>query len=753
MAFIILKQIIIMFLYMLGGYGFFRWGKLTREGSRDIAALLINLVLPVVIIKSFCVERTTERLAALGSSALAAVLALGVSILLARLLYKKAPIENFASAFSNAGFIGIPLVSSVLGAGAVFYLVPFVALLNLLQWTYGVAIMTGDFGKLKPKAILMNAFMLSTLLGLALFLTGLGAKLPDVVSGAMNGIAALNSPLAMIVLGVYLAQADLLKMMKNRRLYVCSAVRLLLIPTVTVLVLALLPLSPEIRQTVLIAAAAPVGANVAIYAQLHGQNYTYACETVVMSTLLSIATIPLLFSLAQFICKDQRDCPMLAIIGLCIIAVMLALIMTKKLQTLLALILVPVVGCLIAGFSGWIPMAEGTAFSVSTMGNYITSGMKSIAPTGVMFIFAILFFGLMSDSGAFDPIISGILKIVGMNPVRITIGTLILASLVHLDGSGAATFLIVIPAMLPLYKRVGMRATTLATMTALGAGIMNMLPWGGPTIRAISALNSTVGEVFSPMLIPMACGYATALAIAVYLGRKERGHGVQAQAADLSVQSNEISEEKKALLRPKLFVVNILLIVAAIVLLVSSILPPAVIFMLATAIALLINYPDLDTQKEVVDLHAKEALMMASMLFAAGSFIGIMQNSGMLSAMAQAITSLIPSSAGKFIPLITGIFGVPLSLVFDPDSFYYGVLPVLSEAVGQMGFDPVAVARGAIAGQMTLGFPISPLTGATFLLTGLAGIDLSDHQKASFKWLWLVSLVIAGTAFLLGRLA
>jgi len=144
--------------------------------------------------------------------------------------------------------------------------------------------------------------------------------------------------------------------------------------------------------------------------------------------------------------------------------------------------------------------------------------------------------------------------------------------------------------------------------------------------------------------------------------------------------------------------------------------------------------------------------MMASMLFAAGSFIGIMKNSGMLTAMAQGITQLIPASAGRFIPVITGVLGVPLSLVFDPDSFYYGVLPVLSEAVGQMGFDPVAVARGAIAGQMTLGFPISPLTGATFLLTGLSGIDLSDHQKASFKWLWLVSCVITLAAFLFGQL-
>ena len=145
---------------------------------------------------------------------------------------------------------------------------------------------------------------------------------------------------------------------------------------------------------------------------------------------------------------------MLALIGLLTIIIMLALIMTKKLQTLLALIIVPIIGCLIAGFAGLIQLEEGS-FTITTLGSFITQGLQSIAPTGVMFIFAILFFGLMSDAGTFDPIINGILKIVGKSPVKICIGTVILTSVVHLDGSGAATFLIVIPAMLPLYKKNG----------------------------------------------------------------------------------------------------------------------------------------------------------------------------------------------------------------------------------------------------------------------------------------------------------
>ncbi len=440
---------------------------------------------------------------------------------------------------------------------------------------------------------------------------------------------------------------------------------------------------------------------------------------------------------------------MLAIIGLLTILVMLGLIMTKKMQTLLALIIVPVIGCLVAGYTGVIQVKGG--FTLATMSGYITKGIQNIAPTGVMFIFAILFFGIMTDAGAFDPIISGILKVVGTDPVRIVVGTMVLASIVHLDGSGAATFLIVVPAMLPLYRKLGMQPTTLCLATALGAGIMNMLPWGGPTIRAITALNSSVDKIFNPMIIPMVAGYVMGIIVCIIVGRREKKRlGEISVDGQIELHATELTEEQKALRRPKLFLINILLIIAAIVVLVLNILPPAVIFMLATVLTLLINYRDIQTQKILVDSHAKEALMMASMLFAAGSFIGIMQNSGMLLAMAKGIVTLIPASMGKFIPFVVGILGTPLSLVFDPDSFYYGVMPVLSKAVSGMGLDGLNVARAAIAGQMTLGFPISPLTGSTFLLIGLAGVDLGDHQKKSFLWLWLVSIVIVVVGFIVG---
>lgn len=446
---------------------------------------------------------------------------------------------------------------------------------------------------------------------------------------------------------------------------------------------------------------------------------------------------------------------MLAIIGFLTIVVMLVMIMTKRLHTLLALILVPLCGCLVAGFAGLIKVKGG--FTVTSLGDFVISGLKDIAPTGVMFIFAILFFGILTDAGTFDPIINGILKVVGKSPVKICIGTAVLACLVHLDGSGAVTFLIAIPAMLPLYDKLGMKRTTLATICALGPGVMNMLPWGGPTIRAITAMNSDINGIFTPMIPSMIGGLAFVIFCSAMLGRMEAkrlGSSLDAIVLeDGGMKMEEEDPEKAALKRPKLFLFNIALIVVAIIVLITSILPPAVVFMIATVIALMVNYPSPKEQMARVNAHAEAALLMASMLFAAGFFIGVMQNSGMLSAMADALVKIIPSTLGKFMPTLVGIISMPLSLLFDPDSYYYGVMPILAKAVGQMGVNPLMIARASIIGQMTTGFPISPLTGSTFLLIGLAGVDLGEHQKKTIPLAFMTTIVMLIIAIFTGAIS
>jgi CitMHS family citrate-Mg2+:H+ or citrate-Ca2+:H+ symporter len=431
---------------------------------------------------------------------------------------------------------------------------------------------------------------------------------------------------------------------------------------------------------------------------------------------------------------------MLAFLGLATVLLLLVLVMTKKATPVVALIAVPTFTALIAG-------------SGLKVGTYITNGIKTIAPTGVMFIFAILFFGILSDAGTFNPIINKILKVVGKNPAKITVGTAILAMIVHLDGSGAVTFLVTIPAMLPLYDALGMKRSVLATVTALAAGTMNIVPWGGPTLRAATALNIEITKLFNPVLVPMLFGIAFVLFVAYYLGNKEKARLGKLDTDDTSVHEVTVDAEKEKLLRPRLFVFNILLIIAAIAVMISAKLPPQVVFMFAFCIALIVNYPKVSDQRSRVDAHAKEALMMASVLFAAGAFTGIMKDSGMITAMSEFMVAMIPQSLGKLIPLVTGIVAMPLSLIFDPDSYYFGVMPVIANAAAQFGVDPVMVGRASILGQMTTGFPVSPLTAATFLLTGLTGVDLGEHQKNTIPWAFAATMVMLVVALVMGVVA
>ncbi len=405
----------------------------------------------------------------------------------------------------------------------------------------------------------------------------------------------------------------------------------------------------------------------------------------------------------------------LALLGFLMVATFMTLIMTKRMTPLVALIVIPTLFGLIAG------QAAG-------LGAMMIDGIKNLAPTGVMLLFAILFFSTMTDTGLFDPLVGRLIRLVHGDPTRILLGTVVLCALVSLDGDGSTTYIITIAALLPLYKRYGMNRLYLCCLLMATSGVMNLTPWGGPTARAASALKLDPATLFLPLIPGMIAGLASLLALAVWFGRKERARigAVEARDEDVDFTGMAVSQYPEAR-RPKLIWFNALLVVTLLTLLVWGVLPLSVLMMIAFAIAMIVNYPGVAEQKERIAAHAGNVLSVVSLIFAAGIFTGILGGTGMVEAMSKEVVGMIPPALGPYMAPITAALSLPFTFFISNDAFYFGMLPILAEAGAHYGVSPTAIARASLMGQPV--HLLSPLVPSTYLLVSLCGIDLADHQR------------------------
>lgn len=431
---------------------------------------------------------------------------------------------------------------------------------------------------------------------------------------------------------------------------------------------------------------------------------------------------------------------MITTLGFLMMLVIIGLILLRRISPVVAFTTLPVAACLLAGFNP------------GQIGEFIKAGLITVAPTAALFLFAILFFGIMRDRGLFDPLVNLLIRSTGGKPLAVALVTVLVTSVVHLDGVGAATFLLTIPALLPLYKRLNMNPAMLLCLVGTTAGVINMVPWGGTTARAAAVSGLDATELWLGLLPVQLVGLVCMLLVATVLGSRAQRRRPMSLGAAASVDLDSLSTEGREFgLSPRdlRYWLNVALTGAILACLFTGIFPLYACFMVGLGIALPLNFPSLDAQAERLKAHASDALQMVLVMMAAAVLLGVLSGAKMSDGMALALIDFLPDGSAQYLHVIVGFFGVPLGMIFSPDAYYFALLPVIRDVAAAAGVPLEAVARAMLIGENT-GFSISPVVPSVYLALALSGVELRKHMAYTFFWAWGVSLVMLAFAVATG---
>ncbi|WP_102050535.1 citrate:proton symporter [Pygmaiobacter massiliensis] len=449
----------------------------------------------------------------------------------------------------------------------------------------------------------------------------------------------------------------------------------------------------------------------------------------------------------------------LTILTLCMILVFILSLATKKLSVFTALTLVPLAFGLIAVFMTggqltdifmWIK--NGVFYSVNAESGKVSMGVISPA---ILILFAVLYFDIMLGVGLFDPLCEFFIKRAKGDPLKVALATVLVTMIVSINGDTTTTILIALAAFLGLYKQMNMKPIYLAVIVVTPIGIFNQLPWGGPTIAAATALDVDISALFTRLLPGMVLAACYAVFMAYFIGKKERKRlqfdpKAPKEISDEMMQSmlDAIRQNEPELKRPKLFWFNLLFTLSLVAMLILDVAHGGVLFMLGSAIALLVNYKTVKLSNERLNDLAADALAPALATLAAGVFSGVLMGSGMAASLAGSIASLIPQSIGAHMLPVYAAAAAPAICYLPQDAFYFGIAPVVCGVMAQFGITAEQTAVASMIGQSFR--LISPVIPALYLLCDAVKEEFIDFQKEYIKHAWPILPIYLVTAIVLG---
>lgn len=422
-----------------------------------------------------------------------------------------------------------------------------------------------------------------------------------------------------------------------------------------------------------------------------------------------------------------------AAIGYGIVLIMMYFLMRSKTSPIVLFIILPIIGGLIAGFG------------VKEIDIFIKKGMNMVISNAIMFCFSVVYFNIMNAVGIFDPIVDYLVKKAGTNVVAVTIAAAIVGILSHLDGASATTVLVTVPAMWPIFKKMNIRAEALLLILSGALGVMNLLPWGGPTARIAAITGLDTNYLWIKMIPTQIFGALATIAMAALVGmyEKKRGAGYIASSVD-----NDEAQKQSKKFTPML-VFNLVITIALIGVLSWGKIMAYTAFMIALSIALLVNYKDLKEQESMIKKNCVDGFMMVAVMFASGVFVGILTYSPMLKEMAIVLVKIVPGFLERWLHIVIAQLTPFIGMAMGADAYYYGVTPLIIEVCKNFGIDPESVGLAALLGK-NVALLLSPLNPSTWLALGLTGVGIREHISYSVIPLCLLTAATLVFAMITG---
>ena len=424
-----------------------------------------------------------------------------------------------------------------------------------------------------------------------------------------------------------------------------------------------------------------------------------------------------------------------AIVGFVMMILITTLLLKKKVSTLFAFTIIPIVGAFLVGAS------------VKDVCDYVNVGLDKTRDLMFIIFFSLPYFSVMSEAGLFDTIVEFLLKKTKLSVTVICVITVLISLITEIDGSVTSTYLVTIPMLLPLYKKLKIDPKVLLLLCSATMCALFVTPWNGRTLRAatlLTGIDNPQNYIFTELFPLMLFYIAACIVLAVILARSQMKKGAGLVDDGVAV---EISMGNSELRRPKLFWFNLLLTVGIIVGLSVIPCPDYFVFALGLIIALTVNYPDLKLQGELLKKYSKEMYSTACAVFLSGVVVGVLSESGMMDAMVNFLIQIIPGALGPWVYLIIAVFSAPLMLIFTNDIWQYALVPIVAGVSAKYGIANEIVVLTLL---MNMGAMVSPVAQPQiYLACDLAdGTELADYVKFSFGPLWILTIIwiVAGYA-------